>query len=315
VLSVSALRCAAGSPSDGASDANGSPGAGGEPREASVVTILGAGSAGGSTGVKLDPLCGETECVPDDPAACSDASFGGSGSLGASSGGEPALGGQGGQGGEGGGRLNPNPGALGATDSGCQVRPVDLECAGPECERQSVCQATGIAGAGAPCLGASSCGAGLACVGAGPTGVCRPYCCAGTTGSCDATSYCAPSPSIGRSDFSVPVCVPLDSCSLTESFPCAEGADCSCSGDLGCIVVRSDGKTACAVPGKGLAGDPCTGEQPGECAHGHVCAPELGCLKQCSTVGPESGCLSGQLCQTPAQFPAELGVCVGVAVK
>ncbi|HSC88416.1 MAG TPA: hypothetical protein VLC09_14135, partial [Polyangiaceae bacterium] len=99
-------------------------------------------------------------------------------------------------------------------------------------------------------------------------------------------------------------------CQLSDPFPCMEGQSCTCSGDRACMVVRSDGQTACAVPGAGKQGDPCTGDTPGECAHGFVCSSAAGCLRLCSPLEDVDGCGEEESCQTPADFPPDLGVCV-----
>jgi hypothetical protein len=107
------------------------------------------------------------------------------------------------------------------------------------------------------------------------------------------------------------VCVPADNCSLLEPYPCPKGQECTCGEELACIVVRPDGKTACARPGALGAGDSCDPAVAGQCGHGLVCSLELGCLAICSTVASVTVCEEGKLCQTPPGFPSELGVCVG----
>ncbi len=197
--------------------------------------------------------------------------------------------------------LSANPGDLDEVSASCQIGP------GPT----RSCQEAGVAEEGDPCLSVRDCGSGLACVGSGTTGVCRPYCCRGTVESCDDTSYCAPRPTLGDPNQEVPVCLPLDNCSLTEPFPCPEGQDCACTGEMACMVVRADGKTACAIPGEKTAGEACDPNAVQECAYGHVCSSEQGCLVVCSTVSEESGCQEDELCQAASRLPKELGVCVG----
>lgn len=250
---------------------------------------------GGSTGgvATLHPLCGTGKCLPDDPEACSD--------TGTGYGGAPSMGGDSGLGGL-------EPGSLDDSVGTCRIV-LESDGCGDDCEVTRACESTGTASVDAPCLASSDCEPGLACVGEGVTGTCRPYCCEGTS-TCDDGYYCASRDEVG-SDLSVPVCAPVDNCSLLEPYPCPAGEECTCTGDMACVVVRADGSTACAEPGDGGRGAACTGKSTGECAYGFVCSPSQGCLEVCSTVGANSGCQDGAHCQTPPGFPVDLGVCVG----
>jgi len=284
-----AMNC---SSSDGVIADSGSADDEGNSRGGGSTIDLNSPGGGGNTGADgLSPLCGVGSCMPDDAKSCD---------LGM--GGESAQGGQGGASG-----FPAGPGDLGPQGSSCQVSTV---CDGDECAPQRSCGAVGSGERGAPCFGSSDCAAGFACIGDTATGSCQPYCCRGTTDACGAQDFCGSRPLVGAEDTLVPVCVPTEKCSLTEPFPCPEGRSCGCSGDRACVVVRSDGQTACAVPAKGKDGDTCSGDEPGACAHGYVCSEGSGCLKLCNTVGSESGCDQGDSCQTPAGFPTDLGVCV-----
>lgn len=244
----------------------------------------------------LHPLCGGGMCIPDRADECM--------GLGGMGGGpNPAMGGAG-------GGVSFNPGDLADTGVSCQVV-IDAECEGDSCGPARVCSRSGASRAGEPCVAASDCGAGLACVGESVSGICRPYCCEGTEASCDKNSFCDERRLLETPELYVPVCLPIEPCTLTDPFPCPEGHDCTCQGQRACIVVRADGKTACTEPGTGQAGDACTGTDTGECAHGYVCSPSAGCMKLCSTVSKDSGCPSGGICQSPAEFPVDLGLCVG----
>lgn len=283
------VRCAASGAGPSTDGATGGAPIGGGGRSDVNIDIVGKGTGGTLASEQLDALCGTGECVPDDASGCGDVppSWGGEGGLGGASSGMAGL--------------SASPGDLENATLSCQLGD------GPS----RSCQKAGFAGEGAPCLSVADCQAGLACVGEGPTGVCRNYCCRGTDASCSDDTYCAPRPRLGDQKQLVPVCVPVENCSLTEPYPCEAGQECTCSGDLACIVVRRNGRTACTTPGAGTAGSPCDPSVVGECAHGHVCSAELGCLLVCETLVETTGCQEGELCQTPSGFPPDLGVCVG----
>jgi hypothetical protein len=257
-----------------------------------------AGGANGSA-YMLDPLCGSGSCVPDSATACK----------------QPGMGGAGGEGSEatGGlaGGINYDPGDLEERGVACQVHR-EPGCEGSSCGIQRACVSSGVSAQGEPCVSASDCRPGLACVGEGVSGVCRPYCCRGTERSCAPGTFCDARSIPEAPEVFVPVCIPVDGCDLTDPFPCPSGQDCTCQGDRACVVVRADGATACTVPGAGQSGDPCTAKVTAECAHGFVCSPSAGCMKLCSTVQANPSCPNSGTCQSPSEFPPELGVCVGV---
>lgn len=272
------------------------------PRGNTSLDIDGLGGSAGDTSTGLSQLCGTGSCVPDDAESCELPGGGGAGGMG----GEAGFGGEFG--------LPENSGDLGPQGASCQVV-VGSECPNGVCPVQRVCSDVGAGKTGEPCFGSADCRAGLACVGEGSAGSCQPYCCRGTLDSCASDEFCDARPVAGSAQAAggvqmVPVCVPLEGCALTDPFPCPEGRNCTCSGDRACVVVRPDGKTACAVPGKGREGDSCSGNEPAECAHGYVCSPAAGCLKLCSTVASDSGCAAQDTCQTPSDFPLDLGVCI-----
>lgn len=300
LLTVGSVRCsAAGEPGDG-SGGTVYEGSGG--RTGTIIDIIGIGWTGGATGGldELDPRCGDAECSPDDPEACEPYAQGGAGGEGGAA---TALGGLGG--------LSANPGDLGEVAASCQVRATVADCEGTECERQALCLPTGMQGADASCLSPEDCGPGLACIDIGGTvGVCKPYCCEGGS-SCTGDTYCSTARLLGEPGIDVPVCAPLDDCNPFETYPCPTDRECTCTGDLACIVVRPDGRTACSQAGNGLSGDDCDSLTSGDCAHGLVCSPTLGCMQICQTMGEDAECSEGALCQSPSGFPTALGVCIG----
>lgn len=302
VLGITSVRCASSPDADDGSGGTVSSGSGG--RTGTIIDIVGIGWTGGTSGSldELDPRCGEALCSPDDPSACEPFGQGGAGGEGGAA---AEFGGMGG--------LSADPGDLDEVEASCQVSLVEPGCEGGDCEREASCLPTGTQVADASCLSPEDCGPGLACIDLGATvGVCKPYCCAGSS-SCGADSYCSSARLLGSDDLEVPVCAPLDDCSLLEPFPCSADGECACTGELACAVVRPDGRTACVRPGAGAEGDACSGLTSGDCGHGLVCSPTLGCMEICQTAGAEMTCTSDQLCQSPSGFPTALGVCVGPA--
>lgn len=299
-LGIGFLQCSAGMDSDDGSSFTGDGDGDGQQPPPSSNTDIRLGGLGGSDGhgqVTIHPLCGEGACLPDDEMDCSIVVGGAGGGPGELIGGAA-------------GNISFDPGGLGTIGSACRVNPAS-DCEGESCGVVRSCEPTGAGLVGDPCVAAVDCSAGLTCVGEGPSGVCRAYCCEGTARSCDSGSFCDERPQPHAPEIYVPVCLPIDGCSLTEPFPCPEGQECTCKGDRACVVVRSDGATSCTEPGVGQLGDPCTGAETAECAHGFVCSSSAGCMKICSTTAEESECPEAGVCQSPSGFPVGLGVCVG----
>jgi len=296
---VGSIRCSSSGSSPDGTGGTVISGSGG--RTGIIIDIIGIGWTGGMGGGldRLDPRCGEAECSPDDASACEPFSQGGAGGLG----GATAFGGSAG--------LSANPGDLGEVEASCQVQLTDADCEGSDCQREATCSPTGTQTADASCLSPADCAPGLACIDIGATvGVCKPYCCEGGS-SCAGDTYCSAAPLLGQPELQVPVCAPLDDCPPFDPYPCPTDGECTCTGDLACVVVRPDGRTACVQPGAGTAGDECTSLTSGECGHGLVCSPTLGCMAICQTEGGEAACATDQLCQSPSGFPVALGICVG----
>jgi hypothetical protein len=289
----------------------------------------------------LNPLCGVVTpqtCVPDNVQACatyvppalpdagqqpnqpgSSAQAGAAGAAG--EGGAGFSSSVGGDGGYGAGISATLPGDGGADSAGgapsaptmkfgCQVqRSADAQ--------QSVvaqCSVAGPGGSNAPCLTSGDCQAGFGCVGDQGTGLCQRYCCKDAD-ACLPDTYCTERPlrdavtnaasSAAVSPLMIPVCVPAENCDLNAPYPCTAGTQCACKAGTACLVVRADGTTTCAVPGKGKAGDACP------CAWDHVCsaAADNRCVKLCPTSG-DAGCDNGGKCQSNADLPDGWGVCV-----
>ncbi len=262
----------------------------------------------------INPLCGAGGsagwCLPDDVQACSatgsDADD--EGDLEDEGANAPGQGGQGGAGlGGSAGGFNLDPGDWEEGGASCQVAP-DPDCSGTDCEFKRTCSPSGSSQEGEPCVNSADCSAGLACVGEGLSGVCQPYCCAGAQ-SCGESSFCDERRLLEFGQIYVPVCVPIDNCHLTDPYPCEADRECSCPGERACMIVRSDGATACTTPGARQAGDECSDQVTADCAHGFVCGPNQICLKICSTVADVSGCQEGWTCLKQSALGHDLGIC------
>ncbi|HEY3252838.1 MAG TPA: hypothetical protein VGJ91_02785 [Polyangiaceae bacterium] len=310
-----------------------------EPGDDASVMIMPDGSAQDAGQLGLNPLCGVgTACVPDLPMSCGDftpsvmpsedASVGADaapsqmdasseGGSGGDSAGPIDSSGAGGQGGASGAAGEAgSAGVVGASGAppvtapkyGCQVQRAESPASGAFFS----CALAGLGGESAPCLTASDCQAGLGCVGDQNAGLCLRYCCQDAD-DCESGTYCAARPmrdrttnaSGGASEtLMIPVCAHAENCDLSSPYPCPNGSECACKSGTACLVVRSDGTTTCAVPGKGKAGDACP------CAWGHVCsAATRQCLKLCYT--RDSGTCGEGKCQAASELPDGWGVCVG----
>jgi hypothetical protein len=304
------------------------------PSEGSIEND-GSNQGQGGAGSVYSALCGVVDCVPDDAEAChpgADGGTGGSGSEsaaengsesqsgGASAGGAAGEGGAAAEapapgggapsyGGEGGAAAGPPDGEGGASSGGGPHPPADD---GSSCQvsivrgkPRAACAPAGKGGSGSPCFSSADCGPGLGCVQEGAAARCLPFCCGGDS-VCQSGSYCAERPlaSTGEEPHQVPVCVPADDCNLNEPFPCGEAGTCSCEEGKACLVVRSDGTTTCAVPGKGKAGEACP------CAWGYVCSQATqACVRLCETSRAVDYCGNSQ-CQASAELPLGWGVCL-----
>jgi hypothetical protein len=282
------------------------------------------------------------ECVPDNPSACvgytppssaggdgaggaaagaeggaaqGGAAPGGAAQAGAPQGGEPASA-AGQSGAAGAGQAGDASGGAGGEGGAGPQHPQGFASFSCQVTSQNnlltrQCVAAGSGTANAPCFGAADCAPSFACVTDGDAGRCLPYCCNAQT-TCAPGTYCAEQPLrralAGGSNTQaprVPVCVPADGCSLEDQFPCPAGETCRCQGDTACMVVRSDGTTACIKPGSGQQGDACP------CAWNHVCSSVTNtCVKICRTDAAKNDC-GTQKCQASAELPPNFGVCVG----
>ncbi len=171
---------------------------------------------------------------------------------------------------------------------------------------RTTCEPAGQGTLGAPCVSRANCAAGFACVEENGTAQCRPYCCRGV-GSCPIGTFCDQRSTkelvTTNERLTVSVCMPGVDCRF-DDYPCPTDKTCSCPSGKACGVVRSDGTTACVVPGSGTEGQPCP------CAAQHVCSEAIGsCFKVCSLTSRELACTDG-FCQASASLSSDWGLCV-----
>ena len=199
-----------------------------------------------------------------------------------------------------------------AADAGLEP---DLSCqvASSDDGRATVCMPSGSGVDNDPCVTSADCRPGTACVGDENMGVCRAYCCF-SADACDQGTYCAVQQSRDEllknpdEQFLVPVCVPASDCEL---LPGPEGTN-RCADGLTCSVVRTDGTTACVLPGTAVAGEPCGTSDPGQspCAEGFVCSKNTNTCHVLCRVTEPGGCGDG-VCQGGTRgIPEPYGVCV-----
>lgn len=307
--------------------------------DSSSPTALSAMSAG--TGEVVVPrtalsLCGMGTCLPDDRTACADwlppgleendssptssSSPSDAGTLdGVETSQDAGLGSSQDAGALGTGPPFVDSGFAPATPSNDKERvySCQLRFEAPESETAVLSRGCGVSGSqdmGEACSSAIDCAPGLGCVGDAESARCLPYCC-GLDSPCNDDSYCTHSPlydelSTGTPVPLIPVCEPVDGCSLSEPFPCSEGKDCSCGPGEACTVVRADGATACTVPSP-------NGQGEGEdcpCMAGFICSQSEdggSCRRLCQLDDSEErGCSEG-LCQITGGLPSGWGTCVG----
>lgn len=175
---------------------------------------------------------------------------------------------------------------------------------------RTTCEPAGTGTTGAPCANRANCAAGFACVEENGTAQCRAYCCRGVS-SCPSGTFCdqrfTKELVTTNERLTVSVCMPAVDCRFDEPFPCPADRACSCPAGKACGVVRSNGATACVVPGAGVEGQSCP------CAAQHVCSDTLGtCFKICSLTSSDPACSSG-FCQSSSSLPAQWGICVNSA--
>jgi hypothetical protein len=172
----------------------------------------------------------------------------------------------------------------------------------------TTCETAGTGMAGDPCMSAAECTPGYACVEQSGTAQCRLYCCSDAE-SCPTSTYCAVRTKKelvdSKEPLSVMVCIPSEACRFDEPYPCDTTTNvCSCADGRACGLVRSDGTTACVVPGTGTSGEACP------CAAQHVCSEATQtCLKVCR-LGEVGSCGDEGTCQASTNLGSEWGVCV-----
>ena len=151
------------------------------------------------------------------------------------------------------------------------------------------------------CAGPAECAPSYECVG-GPSGAtCRHYCCNGND-SCHDLQFCDIQPTFASPETNVPVCMPVQPCTLL--------AELSCPGET-CSVVRDDGTTSCVATGNAGAGESC---ETDHCSSGLVCLGTPGtrsCYALCHTDGSAPKCGGQKKCQggLPLFPDPNVGIC------
>ncbi|MGO9834586.1 MAG: hypothetical protein ACLP1X_10245 [Polyangiaceae bacterium] len=270
-----------------------------------VVTAYGDASDAGATGASAgemssvvaapalsyqgSPLCNASRstgcCYPDDPTnaqACAQAAC---------------------QTGPDGGTLDaaPGAGAYVEVSLGCHVAPAE---AAPDASAGStavsaVCLPGGQGLDGFPCRGPDDCAPAYECVGTTPT--CQRYCCGGND-ACVSLQFCDIQPTALSPATKVPVCMPMQPCTLLDTLSCPAGETCA--------VVRDDGSKSCVAIGAVGAGEDC---ETDHCESGLVCLGTPGtrsCYVLCHT-SKTTECASSQKCQggLPLFPDPDVGIC------
>jgi hypothetical protein len=174
------------------------------------------------------------------------------------------------------------------------------------------CVRTGTMTEGEQCTTGGDCEAGLDCVrdrDEAQEPRCRSYCCGGTA-VCNLTGrknrVCDQRES--TSGRKIPVCVPIETCSLLVPESCKAGEQCT-------LVLQSgtEPQTSCIGVGKAAEGAAC---ELGQCGQALTCLGTKGnqvCKRLCTLrPGAPSGCGAGQVCVggPPLFADSESGLCV-----
>jgi hypothetical protein len=184
---------------------------------------------------------------------------------------------------------------------GCHVTPAEPS---PDTSPGStsvspVCLPGGQGVDGFPCKGPDDCAPAYECVGA-TTPTCQRYCCGGND-ACVSLQFCDIQPTALSPATKVPVCMPMQPCTLLDNLSCPSGETCA--------VVRDDGSTSCVAIGEAVRGQSC---ETDHCASGLVCLGTPGtrsCYTLCHTSKTE--CSSPQKCQggLPLFPDPDVGIC------
>jgi len=231
------------------------------------------------------PLCNSSHstgcCYPDDPAnpqACAQAAC----------------------------QTAPDGGSLEASGAyvevalGCHVVPVmpSTEGSAGSPSVGAACLPGGQVPEGFSCSGPQDCAPSFECVGAVPA--CHRYCCEGNE-ACPSVQFCDIQPMALSPQTKVPVCLPVQPCTLLSP---------SCPANETCAVVRDDGTRSCVAIGGAHAGESC---ETDHCAAGLVClgtTDNRSCYVLCHTA-TAAECSAGHMCQggLPLFPDPEFGIC------
>ena len=181
----------------------------------------------------------------------------------------------------------------------CYIRPA------PTTGVVTECAPVGPGLEGSACNDSRECGALMACVDVDGKPVCSTVSCALPHACLKGTYYQeAPLRATGttRYDLNVPVCLPVDLCTLLVPNACPDGK--------ACVVVGNEGETTCLVPGSRKVGESCNETEL--CAEGLLCAKVSNeCVKICRVAAGSSDCPTGTCQGGNRSLPDGFGVCVG----
>jgi hypothetical protein len=168
------------------------------------------------------------------------------------------------------------------------------------------CAPIGPGEPGSACNDSLECGALHACVEVDERAVCRPVYCP-LPSVCLKGSYYQEAPlrvnGATRRDINVPVCLPVDNCTLlSQPSPCP--------GNKVCTVVGSERDTTCLEPGSAKVGESC--DPTGRCAEGLLCSRFSNqCVKICHVDPNAKECPTGTCQGGNRSLPDGFGICVG----
>lgn len=203
-----------------------------------------------------------------------------------------------------------SPGAPGCGDGECDLLD-PLSCGDEQAcmlmidddsqQPRALCSEAGQGLDGDACLAPQDCSAGLDCTSFDGNGTCRRYCCAlNTTAGCPDGQYCRVALEDMSSATGVALCDRCDDCDLADATSCGE--------QRGCYPL-GEGCAACLAAGTKDVGESC--QLADECEPGSACfsvGGERRCVAFC--VRADGQCPNGQSCESSAELPDDIGVCL-----
>jgi hypothetical protein len=167
------------------------------------------------------------------------------------------------------------------------------------------CAPIGPGAEGSACNDSHECGALMACIEVNQKSVCRAVSC-GLPPLCLKGTYHQEAPlrvnGATRRDLNVPVCLPVDDCTLLAPNACPNGKVCA--------VVGNEGETTCMDPGSTKVGESC--DDTNRCAEGLLCSKFSNqCVRICHVDADANDCPTGTCQGGNRSLPDGFGICVG----